>query len=77
LWDWHHVFIGSDESDDFLIDVSVTNILGGSLGEGVGAWWSVSPSVNWISGFLSGKWDWNGVLVGSDESNNFLINVFV
>jgi len=75
LWDWHHVLIGSDESDDFLINVGITNILGGSLVKSLGSW-SVRPSVNWISGISSGElWDWHHVLIGSDESDDFLINV--
>jgi hypothetical protein len=75
LWDWHHVLISSDESDDLLIDVGITDILGGSLVEGL-ACWSVRPSVNWISGISSSELrDWHHVLIGSDESDNFLINV--
>jgi len=75
LWDWHHVLIGSDESDDLLIDVGITDILGGSLVEGL-ACWSVRPSVDWISGISSSElWDWHHVLISSDESDDLLINV--
>jgi hypothetical protein len=42
------------------------------------AWWSVSPSIDWISSISSSElWDWHHVLVSSNESNNFLIDVLV
>jgi hypothetical protein len=77
LWDWHHVLVGSDESNNFLIDVLIGDVLGGSLRKSL-ACWDVRPSVNWVCSASSGElWDWHHVLVGSDESNNFLIDVFV
>jgi hypothetical protein len=77
LWDWHHVFISSDESDDLLIDVGIANILGGSLVKSL-ACWGVRPSVDWISGVSSSElWDWHHVFISSDESNNFFIDVFI
>ena len=42
------------------------------------AWWSVIPSIVWVSSLSSGNcWDWAHVFVGSDETVDFLINVFV
>ena len=75
MWDWHHVFISSDETDDLLINVGITDILGGSLVKTRP--FSGFPSVVAVSGVSSSEWDWDGVLVSSDESNNFLIDVFV
>jgi len=77
LWDWHHVFISSDETDDLLINVGITDILSGSLVKTDSACWGVGPSVDWVSSISSSEWDWNGVLVSSNESNNFFIDVFI
>ena len=49
----HHVLVGSDESNDFLINVSVSNIFGGSLGVVDGRCWVVLPSVDWCWGISS------------------------
>ena len=66
-----------DEIIDVWLNSWLGDITGFLLGESL-RWWSVGPSVNWVGGVSSGElWDWHHVLVSSNESNNFLIDVLV